>query len=186
MDARRESTERTKTAILQATVDLLREKRSVEIVLADIAERAGSTVQTILRHFTSKDGLFDAAQEYGRETVTAQRDAPVGDLDADIRILIDHYELWGDAVIHFLGQETEDDRIRSMMEQGRAGHRKWVTDMIGPLLARPTDELIDQLVVVTDVYTWKLLRRDRHLSRTETESRMLVLARSVIAHNERN
>jgi hypothetical protein len=34
--------------------------------------------------------------------------------------------------------------------------------------------------VATDVYTWKLLRRDAGLSRARTEARMLTLIRSVV------
>ena len=36
-------------------------------------------------------------------------------------------------------------------------------------------------MVATDVYTWKLLRRDRELSRASTEARMKTLVASVLA-----
>ena len=42
---------KTQGRILQAVLELATEKLTVEIVLADVAQRSGVTVQTILRHF---------------------------------------------------------------------------------------------------------------------------------------
>ncbi len=59
-------------------------------------------------------------------------------------------------------------------ERGKALHRAWVEEVFAPDLAGAPDpeELTDLLVVATDVYTWKLLRRDRGLGRDRTERRM--------------
>ena len=43
------------------------------------------------------------------------------------------------------------------------------------------EELTDLLVVATDVYTWKLLRRDRGLGRDRTERRMRLLVDRLLA-----
>lgn len=180
--SRRAATERTRTVILDAGLAVSREKLSVQIGLGDIAERAGVTVQTVLRHFGTREGLFDALQEYGGELIATQRSAPVGDLATDIRVLVDHYELWGDASAHFTAQEATDERLAAIVRAGRAMHRKWVSTLIGPLLDEADEAAIDQLVVVTDVGAWKVLRRDRGLSRADTEQRMLALARAVVAH----
>ncbi len=180
--ARRAATERTRTAILDAALDLGREKLSVEIVLSEVAERAGVTVQTVLRHFGTRDGLFDALQGHGAARIGTERRAPAGDLETDLRVLVDHYELWGDMSITMLAQERTDERMRAITTTGRAMHREWVAEVLGPLVDLD-DAVIDELVVVTDVYTWKLLRRDRGLSRAETERRMLSLARAVIDHH---
>ena len=40
--------------------------------------------------------------------------------------------------------------------------------------------MIDMLVIATDAYTWKILRRDRGLSRKVVERRMLRLVDSVL------
>lgn len=177
--ARRAATERTRTAILDAGLDLGREKLTVEIVLSEVAERAGVTVQTVLRHFGSRDGLFDALQRHGEQRIGAERRAPVGDLETDITVLVDHYELWGDMSLTLLAEERSNERMRAIATVGRAMHRAWVAEMFSPLIALD-DDAIDELVVVTDVYAWKLLRRDRGLSRSDTERRMLSLARAVI------
>jgi predicted acylesterase/phospholipase RssA len=54
----------------------------------------------------------------------------------------------------------------------------------GPLLPAgglPAEEQVDLLVVATDVYTWKLLRRDRGLARPDAEHRVHSLIRAVLA-----
>lgn len=55
MRARAESTARTRARILDAVIALSEERLALEIVLADVAERAGVSVQTVLRHFGSKE-----------------------------------------------------------------------------------------------------------------------------------
>ena len=65
-------------------------------------------------------------------------------------------------------------------------HRRWVAHAFGPLLpsGRGREEAVDLLVVATDVYTWKLLRRDRRLSVRQTCERMESLVRAVLALHE--
>jgi len=43
------------------------------------------------------------------------------------------------------------------------------------------EALADLLVVGTDLYTWVLLRRDRGLTRAQTEQRMIMLVEAVLA-----
>lgn len=179
---RRTATERTRTAILDAGIALSREKLSIEIVLSEVAARAGVSVQTVLRHFGTRDGLFDALHEHGTSRVTSERQAPAGDVEAGLRVLVDHYETSGDMSISFLAQERTDERMRAITTAGKALHREWVGEVLGPLVSH-NPAALDELVVVTDVYAWKLLRRDRGLSRAETELRMLSLTRAVIEHH---
>ena len=63
----------TKDRILRAVVEIATEKLSIEIVLDEVAARSGVTVQTILRHFGSKDALFTAAVGFGNAEVEADR-----------------------------------------------------------------------------------------------------------------
>ena len=175
----------TRDRILGATLQLVTEKLTVEIVLADVAERAGVTVQTVLRHFGTRAGLFDAAVSYGTAEILEERAAPVGDIPKAIEVIVDHYEARGDWVIALLGQEASDRRIAGITATGRRTHLEWVRAVFAPQL----DELpstargltTDLLVVATDVYCWKLLRRDRGLSRDLTERAMHALAVAVLA-----
>lgn len=184
MTTRAAAAEETRHRILRSTLALSAEKFTLEIALADVAERAGVTTKTILRHFGSREGLFDAASDFNRGEIEQERAAPVGDLPAAITVVVDHYEERGDWVMRMLSQERSDARAASVVGIGRVVHREWVATTFRPQLERvPSVEreaAVDLLVVATDVYTWKLLRRDRNLGRADTEQRMCALAQSVV------
>jgi AcrR family transcriptional regulator len=142
-------------------------------------------VQTILRHFGSREALFDAVAEFARGQISAERAAPAGDVDAAVHVIFSHYETRGDAVLRFLAQEFWDERARELTDRGRQMHRDWVRTVFAPQLdARPTagrEALTDLLVVATDVYTWKLLRRDRRLDRAAAEGRVRDMITALLA-----
>jgi AcrR family transcriptional regulator len=185
MTARADAAAQTRRRIVRAAFELSNEKLSLEIVLAEVAERAGVSVQTILRHFGSRDGLFEAVAAFAREEVAEERAAPVGDVAAAVKVIFEHYETRGDMVLRLLGQEFGDERVRMVTEQGRGMHREWVERVFGPQLAlraeADRDGLVDLLVVATDVYTWKLLRRDRGLDRAQAQARVRHLVDAVLA-----
>ena len=65
MGARAEAAAETGRKILRATMESYRERFYDQVSLEDIAERAGVTVQTILRRYSCKDDLrshFDDGQ----------------------------------------------------------------------------------------------------------------------------
>ena len=68
---------------------------------------------------------------------------------------------------------TTGERIVSDLRRDVFAH------LIGDIKGSRREEMIDMLVVATDVYTWKLLRRDRGLSRDVVEKRMTRLAEAV-------
>ncbi|NYJ19069.1 TetR/AcrR family transcriptional regulator [Glaciibacter psychrotolerans] len=184
MTTRAAALDETRQRILSATIALSTEKLTLEIVLADVAERAGVSTKTILRHFGSRDGLLDAATEVARTEIEQERTAPVGDVAAAIVVVVDHYEERGDWVMRMLGQENSDARVHDVVDLGRRVHRDWVQTTFQPQLERlpPSAALAaaDLLVVATDVYAWKLLRRDRALSRVDTELRMRLLVHAIV------
>ena len=83
-----------------------------------------------------------------------------------------------------MAQEDTDAQIRRVTDHGKATHRRWVDEVFAPFIGADA-ALVDLLVVATDVYTWKLLRRDRGLSRTQTEQRIRQLVIAVIATHEK-
>ncbi len=181
MRARAEQTEQTRRRILDATAAVAAEKPILSVALPDIAARAGVSVQTVLRQFGSRDALFDATSEHVRADVVAELEAPPGDLDAITEVLMAHYELRGDDVLMLLGQERWEPRAAEITDEGRRMHLAWVQKVFAPFLPDDADEpddaddremVIDLLMVATDVYTWKILRRDRGLSIEETARRV--------------
>lgn len=185
MTTRAEAAERTRMRILDAAVSLADSKLLADILLDDIATEAGVSVQTVLRRFGNRAGLIEAARQHAQARVEEERRTPVGDVDAAVRTVVDHYEERGDGVVLMLAQERTDEAIRTITTGGRALHRTWVTDAFGPYLPEDQENregLVDLLAVATDVYTWKQLRRDRGLSRADTEARMTSLVRALLPH----
>jgi AcrR family transcriptional regulator len=183
MGARAETVAATRSRILRSVLDLATERLTVEVTLDDVAARAGVSVRTVLRHFGDRERLLDAAFEAASADIVAERVAPPDDRVAAIRVLVDHYELRGDLVLRLLAQE-DDPRIGSAMASGRLIHREWVAAVFGsdlPTTADAREAVIDLLVVATDVYAWKLLRRDRGLKRSVVEERIRSLTTAVLA-----
>ena len=129
------------------------------------------SVQTVLRQFGNRAGLIDATVAYAGASVAAERTPPPDDVAAALALLVDHYEKRGDAVLLLLAQESTDPVVGSITDGGKAEHRQWVKQVFEP----SSETLTDLLVVATDVYAWKLLRRDRGLSRTTTEKRIRMM-----------
>jgi AcrR family transcriptional regulator len=183
MRARAEAAEETRRRILDAVIGLHVERYYDQVSLDDVAERAGVTVQTVLRRFGSKDRLIDAASEVVSGRVTSQRgEAPVGDIAGAVENLVDHYEEWGDSVLRLLAQEDRVPAFRRTTDAGRLLHYEWVERTFAPQLSEREGEdrrrLRTEFVAVCDVYFWKILSRDLGLSREQTE---LALTEMILA-----
>src|SRR5215211_5889417 len=174
MRARAEATAETGQRILEAVIELHRERFFDQVSLEDIAERAGVTVQTVIRRFGNKERLIEAAAEEGKRQLIRQRDqAPVGHVEGAVENLVDHYEEWGESALRLLAQEERVAAFRSVTDAARAFHYEWVKRTFAPLLAKRTGaarrRLLAELIAVCDVYFWKLLRRDMGLSREQAQ-----------------
>lgn len=184
MRARKDATDATHEAIVQATIKCFITEQSVAITLAMVAERAGVTVKTVLRHFGNRESLIASAWARVHEDILIERVPPSRDTGEALQVLLEHYERRGDMVLGLLREEDFDPRARLMCDNGRAEHRRWVADVFASRLPdEPTQQtrLVDALVVATDLYTWKLLRRDRKLATDEVRDRMLFMTDAVLA-----
>jgi AcrR family transcriptional regulator len=179
MGARAQAVDATRRRIVDALIALAGERPFAEVTLDAIAERAGVSVQTVLRRFGSRDGLFAEAMDAAMVDAEDERRTPPGDVGSAVRIVVDHYERRGRTALLMLAQEGHDDVARKATDRGKAMHRDWVRDAFVP--ATDDEALLDLLVVATDVYTWKLLRIDRGHSRAVTERRMHELVDAVLA-----
>jgi AcrR family transcriptional regulator len=141
------------------------------MTLDQIAERAGTTVRTVLRQFGTRDAVIEAGIELGAREVAAERVDAGGDRERSIHLLVAHYEKRGAFVLRILASELPG--AQRVAATGRLVHRAWVQEVF----ATDDDELTDLLVVATDVYAWKLLRLDRGLSAAQTEQRIATMCR---------
>ncbi len=180
MVARAQAAAATRERIIDAAVELFWDLPEEPVALEDVAARAGVTVQTVIRRFGGREGLFAAAAEREQSRTRNQRDeAPVGDVPGAVRVLVEHYEAMGDRVGRLLAEEQRSSTLREVAERGRVLHREWCARVFAPALERISGSerrrRQAQLVAVCDFYTWKLLRRDAGLSRRQTELALVEL-----------
>jgi AcrR family transcriptional regulator len=187
MRARAEAAAETRARILRAVLELHVERFHDQITLEAISQRAGVTVQTVLRHFGTRESLVAAAAEQATSEVLAQRSAaPVGDVNGAVENLVDHYEDWGRSALRLLAQEDRVPQLRAVANAGRAAHYAWVERTFAPFLARSSDPLLRPgLIALSDVFVWKLFRLDLGLDRTKTASAMAKMIRAVIGEGRR-
>jgi AcrR family transcriptional regulator len=156
-----------------------------DVTLDEVAAAAGVTVQTLLRRYGSKEGLFTAAAELlHRDFLASRGQVAPGDVAMAVRMIVQGYERNGDTVLRGLFQEERVAAIGSLVERGRRSHQEWISRVFEPWLVatkrRDRVRLHAQLVAILDVFTWKLFRRDLGLSIGETETAMRELVESLL------
>jgi len=184
MTTRGEGAASTRDKIVRAGADLLRLQRFEDITLAAIARTAGVSHQTVLNHFGTKEGVAGAAADLiMQETEDLRARAVPGDLRGAVRIVVNQYEHSGDSNVRWAMSAERLGSLASRIDEARALHQRWIAsvfagDLPGERSARR--RAVNALHAATDVYTWKLLRRDLGLSRRETENTMADLVAGVL------
>ena len=69
--------------------------------------------------------------------------------------------------------------LKPLLENGRSFHTTWVQQAFAPQLSA-NPELLDPLYTLTDLFTWKLLRLERGLTREKTEKVMMGMITAVL------
>ena len=157
-----------------------------QVSLDDVAAKAGVTERTVVRRFGSKEQLFGAVGAERAASIRRARDeVPAGDIPEAVRLLVGTYEDWGDEVLHLLSQERGLPGVTNRVEAGRRYHATWVERAFSPLLAKLPPAIrrrrLGELQAVTDIYSWKVLRRDVGLSRAEVEASLRELIGDIVA-----
>jgi AcrR family transcriptional regulator len=163
----------TAQRIIQAGLALFDEQWGDTITLEQIAERAGVTTQTLLRHFGSKERLADTiSQEAFRLSQQQLIEPPIGDIASIASGLVAYYEAGGKRMLRGLAQEERYPELHSIIDIARTSHKAWLervfASFLAPLEATERVRLLAQLYTITGVYTWYLLRHDCVLSSEET------------------
>lgn len=172
MGERAATTEATRRRILGVALEVFVASWYDEVTLGQIASEAGVSRQSLVNHFGTKEGLITAVLKWQAEHGPVRPDAPPDDLRRASEMLVNNYEDFGDAIIRWLALEDRIPALGRFIRNGRKQHRDWVERAFPSALAglesRAYERRLDLLVCAADVYTWKLLRRDRELSRAET------------------
>jgi AcrR family transcriptional regulator len=172
----------TTTRILAATEHLLTEQSLEHVNLGNIAKRAGTTVQTVLRHMGSRDGCLEAVAREVSGRIARQRGmTSPGNIDDAIADLTEHYENDGRLILNLLTQEHSGDSFASAaIRKGRSFHRSWVQRCFAPYLHDRDAVTVDALLSATDLYVWKLLRLDLRRSRKSVRTIITTMVKRIL------
>ena len=119
MRARAKAAAATGQKILDAAEAVFDERPIDEFTLAEVAERAGVTVQTVIRRFGSRKGLIAATLVHVGVKMGKDRSSPTDDPRTEVDVLVDHYERFGDRILRLLRRGGSqpgaacDDRLRA-------------------------------------------------------------------------
>ncbi|MEL7179608.1 MAG: TetR/AcrR family transcriptional regulator [Pseudomonadota bacterium] len=188
---RKAQAEARRQEILKCAARVIGNAQADEFRLEDVAKEAGVSVQTILRAFGSKDGLTIATLEsVGPDGVnfTAFANIEIEDLEDFVRTVFSTYDKIGDLVMRALAEEHRSPVFQGALDVGRSYHVEWVSEVFAPYLARrsPAERefLFHALMTATDIYIWKILRRDQALSFNETVAIVVFTLKSLIQEKE--
>ena len=174
--ARARSEERTRAELLDAAERAYFSGSWEKTTLEDIAAEAGTTKQTLLRHFGSKDGLVKAGSERAFARISEQRmAAPTNDIAGAIDNLLDHYYEVGEQAL-VMSAATEGT-MRDLAENGKKFHREWVDHAFGawlsPVRVAERKRLRGALIATCDVQFWAILSRDLGYSRPQVRATLI-------------
>lgn len=179
MTARAAKAQATRDRIRESAAALYAERPIDEFTLENVARSAQTTVQTVLRAFGSKEDLMLSALTTHVRSQIPSKPATPGDVQTAVRAIFDIYETVGDLVIARLGDERRLPALKPKLDEGRTEHAQWVARAFEPFIHdRPN--VFEMLNVLTDVYVWKLLRRDRGLGRQQAEAIVATMIDSVL------
>jgi AcrR family transcriptional regulator len=184
MLARADAVEKRRRRVIEAAMDLFAQRPFDLVSLADVASASGIALATVVRHFETKEQLFADAVAAARQVLDPQTDTmPENDPAAWVQRGLEAYERFGDVIVRLIAQEDRVSAIREVTEHGRKQHAKGIkrafSGVLGRLSGRRRKVRFAQLMAVTDVLLWKLLRRDLGLSRGETEQAMAEIIESL-------
>lgn len=190
MSARAAKMAATRQRILDCAADLYLGQGIDDFTLDEVARRAETTVQTILRIHGSRDQLLFAALDQLARSGVPLKPTPPGDIAAAVGAIFDLYDAMGDLVLLWLGDERRRPELKERLDTGRKDHQGWVRIAFGPQLkscSRQMREfLLHALVVATDVYTWSKLRKDLGLTRAAAETTVRFMIEAAVREGTRD
>jgi AcrR family transcriptional regulator len=187
MTGRAAAMQRTREAILDAAEELFTPAWYDEVTLADVAGRAGVSLQTVVNHFGTKADLYltGLAERYVPK-VTALRDAArPGDVASVVDAVLADYEETGDGTIRTLALAGRMPELTGVVAGGRAAHAGFVERTLGSLVPERRGAArarrLRMLGIALDVRTWHQLRREQGLDVAETRAHLTTMVGALLA-----
>ncbi|WP_052423626.1 TetR/AcrR family transcriptional regulator [Nonomuraea candida] len=182
MGARAAAMEATRNRVMAAAAALWTRRWYDDVTLQHIADEAGVSVQTVVNHFGGKEELADALADVAASQAALNRQAPTGDVAAIVAVLFEDYERHGDANALYTAQIDRVPAFARAAAHARVQHRAWLEQVFAdrlPAAGPEREHALHLHYAATDIYLWKLWRRDLGLSRQEAERAMRDLLTSI-------
>jgi AcrR family transcriptional regulator len=183
-DGRRQRTERSRTAIIEASLNLLEEGTLVPTA-QQISDRAGVGIRTFFRHFDDMIALFEAVDDSIRNHY--ERLILGGDRNGTLEERIDHaidqhatvYEQIANVILSTAAQRWRYDVLRKNYARNQRGLRKDLDNWLPELkdLPQSTREAID---AIASFEMWNRLREHQGQSKRSTISIVSSLLKTLI------
>lgn len=192
MSNRAAAREDTRQRIMASMLEIFPLTPYPDIRIADVAERAGVTEQTVIRHFGGKAGLVVATAGASMRDIASLQSNEVADgpLDGAIAALYETYERFGDGMAKLFAEVHLVEGLERVVDEGRAAYLGWIDRAFRRHLdPGPSDGVREirmaQLVAVCDIATWRLLRGDGGLDLQRALTAFSGLIRTVLGGSER-
>jgi AcrR family transcriptional regulator len=183
MRARAEAVEATRDRIARAAMARFLGQLYDDVTIAAVAADAGVSAQTVLNHFESKEGLFTAAAAIFSADLAGEREqARPRDAAGAVASLLDQFERSGDGNVRLALLDERIPAVKAALDDARAYHQAFLADVFADRLPRAPAErrrALAALHAATDVYTWKLLRRDLGLGRRAAQQVMTEMVEAI-------
>ena len=172
-DGRRRRSERTRKALIEAYLDLLRENQKPPTA-PEIAKRAGYSVRSLFERFSDLLTLSLAAADYSFEQAMAQAALPI--LDADLHTRLKSQvetravicEQWLPLWRALLRYQSASEELATRIKRIRAAMVSRLELVYRPELSTLSEAEHTQLLVALDILTdfesWGRMREDHGLS----------------------
>ena len=183
MRARAEAVEATRDRIARAAMARFLAQLYDDVTIAAVAADAGVSAQTVLNHFESKEGLFTAAAaRFSADLAGAREQKQPQDAAGAVASLMDQFEASGDGNVRLALLDERIPAVKAALDDGRSFHQEFLADVFADRLPRSAAErrrALAALHAATDVYTWKLLRRDLGLGRRAAQQVMTEMVEAI-------
>ena len=182
LDGRRQRSERSRTAIITASLALI-EQGILVPTAKQIADAAGVGIRSFFRHFEDMEALFEATDAHARSGFADL--FPDGDgrgpLDARIDAFIsgraEAYEQLNNIILSTQAQMWKSKTLRRNYDRDQKKLRR-ITAGWFPETEGQTAQAADALEAITSFEMWHRLRHHQKLGLRETADIMAMLLRS--------
>ena len=172
-DGRLQRSERSRQAIAQALIELVREGEP-RPTAERVATRAGVGIRTVFRHFSDMETLFKAMHESIEEEVyPLLQDSTEGSLEERVEKLITHRGVFFEHTLPFrrsadlLAEKSkflQSQKLR-MTKRLRENLLEWI-----PELDEPPSDLLEICDTLASAEHWDRMRHSQKLSRSRAST----------------